>query len=58
MLPPITSSNQYALLDADDNTSLPNPTTTGVPTGGLGDLIGAETINNKEDIGASSFDLL
>jgi hypothetical protein len=42
----------------DVDTSLPGPTTTGVPTGGLGDLIGVEKTADEEDLGASSIDLL
>ncbi len=68
MLPPIESPNPFALLELDDNTSLPDHTTTGVTTGKLNDsigakrtaddLIGAKTTADNENLGASSFNLL
>ncbi len=57
-LPPIESTNPFALLKLDNDTSLPNSTTTGVTTGRLGDLIGAKTTADDDNIGVSSFDLL
>jgi hypothetical protein len=57
-LPSIESPNQFALLETEEDSSLPDSTTTGVTTGRLGDLIGAETTANEDNLGASSFNLL
>ncbi len=47
---PIASPNQFALLETDDDTSLHDPTTTGVTTGRLGDSIDMETTADEDNL--------